>query len=124
MSDVIRSYRDLIVWQKAMDFAVQVYESTNEIPREEQFGLTTQIRRAAVSIASNIAEGRGRRSTREFLRFLAIAYGSVAEVETQLILAQRLRYMQADEVKNLLTLAAEICRLINGLRNSLRERLR
>src|SRR5436305_818343 len=115
----LKSYRDLIVWQKAMDLVVEVYRSTGSFPREETYGLTSQVRRAAVSIPSNIAEGQCRHTTKEFLNFLSIAQGSLAEVETQLQIAHRLGYLDTDGTNTLLQRAAEVGRLINGLRNSL-----
>ena len=89
----VQSYRELIVWQKAIDLVVAIYRITQSFPREEAFGLTSQLRRAAVSIPSNIAEGQGRRSAKEFQRFLDIARGSLQEVETQLLIANRLHYL-------------------------------
>src|SRR5579862_7466163 len=89
----VRNYRDLIVWQKAMDLATLVYQSTESFPQKEVFGLTNQLRRAAVSIPSNIAEGQGRNSNLDFRRFLGISRGSLQEVETQLELARRLGYL-------------------------------
>ena len=85
----VRSYRDLVVWQRAMELAQAVYELTGTWPREEIYGLTSQVRRAAVSVPSNIAEGQGRASTKEFLNYLSIAYGSLMECETQALLAER-----------------------------------
>jgi len=95
---VVRSYQDLVVWTKAMDLAQSVYEMTKTLPREEIYGLASQIRRAVVSVASNIAEGQARDSTREFLHHLSIAYGSLCEVETQLHLAHRFGYLNADSL--------------------------
>ena len=92
LAGVIRDYRDLRVWVAAMDLAQAVYVTTAGFPRGERFGLTAQVRRAAVSVASNIAEGQARDSSPDFLRFLAIAAGSLAEVRTQLLLAARLQY--------------------------------
>ncbi len=89
MTDGIRGYRDLLVWRKAMDWVERGYEATSHWPRDERFGLISQIRRAAVSVASNIAEGAARRSTGEFIQFLGISRGSLAEAETQLLLAER-----------------------------------
>src|SRR5580704_17374598 len=87
-----RNYRDLIAWQKAMDLVVVVYQLTREFPTEERYGLSQQLQRAAVSVASNIAEGQGRESAREFANFLSISHGSVREVETQILIAERLGY--------------------------------
>jgi four helix bundle protein len=115
----VRHYGELIAWQKAVDFAEEIYRATEDFPRREMFGLTNQIRRAAVSIPSNIAEGQGRRTTRDFLHFLSVAKGSLQEVETQLLIAFRLGYL--DEVRNsvLMGLSAEVGRLVNGLSKSL-----
>ena len=117
---MIRNYRDLVAWQKATDLVVAIYRVTKTFPKEEVYGLTAQLRRCAVSIPSNIAEGQGRGSDKEFGRFLQIAYGSLRELETQLIIAQRLEYLDRVEVERLLADAAEIGRLINGLMNTLR----
>ena len=119
----IASYRDLVAWQKAMDLAEAVNAATEAFPKTEDYGLTAQIRRAAVSIPSNIAEGRSRRTTREFLKGLSIAYGSVAEVETQVLLASRLKYVSSNCVADILNRTAEIGRLLNGLIHSLRAKL-
>lgn len=107
----VRNYSDLIVWQKAMDLVEAVYRV---FPKEEVYGLTAQLRRAAVSVPSNIAEGQGRRSTREFLHYLSIAHGSLRELETQLLIAARLGYCDAAEQENLTEITAEVGRLING----------
>ena len=117
-----KSYKDLIVWQKAMDLVVSVYKATQGFAREEIYGLTAQIRRAAVSIPSNIAEGQGRRSPKEFQRFLAIAYGSLQETETQLMIAHRLNYIDASKARQLLDQCAEVGRLLNGLMKSLENK--
>jgi four helix bundle protein len=109
----------LIVWQKAMDLVEDVYKSSKDFPREEIYALTSQIRRAAVSIPSNIAEGQGRRTTLDFLRHLSIAYGSLREVETQILIAGRLRYVAQTRVDDVMDLAGEVGRLLNGLMNSL-----
>ena len=93
----IKNYKDLIVWQKAMDLAAEIHRLTRSFPREELYGLTSQIRRAAVSVPSNIAEGQARQSTAEFRNFLSISQGSLAEVETQLLLAQRFQYLQPQD---------------------------
>jgi four helix bundle protein len=112
-------YRELIAWQKAMDLVVAVYQVTLEFPREEAFGLTSQLRRAAVSVPSNIAEGQGRKSTKEFLHHLSMAYGSLCEVETQIVLSERLAYLEPAKSGRVLDLAAEVGKLINGLSRSL-----
>ena len=87
------THKDLVVWQEGMDFVVDIYHVTGNFPREEIYSLTNQIRRAAVSIPSNIAEGAARKNTKEFIQFLHIALGSMAELETQIIIAERLGYM-------------------------------
>src|SRR5262249_3823706 len=94
----VRNYRDLIAWQKAMDLVEVVYGLSTSFPREELYGLTSQIRRAAVSVPSNIAEGQGRWTTGEFLQFLGVANGSLREIETQLHIALRLKYVTQDEI--------------------------
>lgn len=114
----VKSYQELIAWQKAMDLAEAVYRETRVFPREELYGLTSQLRRAVTSIASNIAEGQGR-STKDFGRFLCMAMGSKNEVETQLILAARLEYLGTKERDALLNQTAEVGRVVNGLLNSL-----
>ena len=115
----IKNYSELIAWQKAMDLVQAVYKASQGFPREELYGLTNQIRRASVSIPSNIAEGQGRRSINEFLYHLSVAYGSLREVETQVLIAGRLDYLPQAEAKRLIELAGEVGRLINGLSHSL-----
>lgn len=117
---VVQSYRQLIVWQKAMELVKSVYDLTNKFPKAETYSLTDQVRRAAVSIPSNIAEGQGRDSTREFLHHLSIAYGSLMEVETQLLIAESLNYLNENDTKLILEKTAETGRLINGLTRSLK----
>lgn len=111
--------RDLLVWQKAMDLVVNIYRLSDQFPRTELYGLRAQLLRAELSIPANIAEGRGRRSMRSFLHFLDISYGSLMESETFLTLAVRLGYVQESAVADLLTQAAEIGRILNGLMKSL-----
>lgn len=115
----MQSYRELVAWRKAMDLVARVYEATRQWPREELYGLTNQVRRAAVSIPANIAEGQGCNSPRDFSRFFAIANGSLLEVETHLLIAQRLGYASTETVEGLLQQATETGRLINGLIRSL-----
>src|SRR3954454_24389854 len=98
----VRSYRELIAWQKAMNLVENVYKTTSGFPKEEMYSLSLQLKRAAVSVASNIAEGQGRKSTREFLRHLSIAYGSLVETETQLIIGQRLQFLSEPQLNSLL----------------------
>ena len=117
-----RSYRDLVVWQKAMLLAQTCYELTRRLPREEAFGLDSQIKRAAVSIPANIAEGRGRAHTKEFLNHLSIARGSLVEVETHLLLAVQIGLINAEEIRLALDLSDEIGRMITSLRRSLIKR--
>jgi len=118
----LKHYQELIAWQKAMDLAVMAHQVSAGFPKEELFGLTLQIRRAAVSIPSNIAEGQGRNTTRDFIHFLGIAKGSLQELETQLTIADRLSFLNAGAKTKLMDLTCEVGRLIYGLRNSLMEK--
>ena len=118
----VQSYRELIVWQKSMDVVELIYRATKKFPREEIYGLTSQIRRMAVSIPSNIAEGQARKSTAEFKNFLSIAQGSKAEVETQLMIAVRLEYVTQDEATPILNLLEEISRMSTSLQQKLTTR--
>ena len=115
----VRSYKDLIVWQKSMDLVELVYQATKGFPREELYGLTNQIRRASVSIPSNIAEGQARNSTAEFRNFLSIARGSLAEVETQLLIAERLNYLDSEKLREILAVQIEVNKMTNALMNKL-----
>jgi four helix bundle protein len=115
-------YRDLVVWQKAMNLVEDVYRETARFPVEERYGLTAQMRRAAVSVPSNIAEGQGRRSSDdELVRFLQIALGSLCELETQLELSVRLHLLTAEQMNRLRPASDEVGRLINGLIRSKRQ---
>ncbi|MBU1385788.1 MAG: four helix bundle protein [Alphaproteobacteria bacterium] len=120
----VTSYRDLKVWRRALDWAEAIYEATAHWPRDERFGLVSQIRRSAVSVASNIAEGAARRSTGEFIQFVGVAQGSLAEAETQLFLAQRLGYLPANDADALLAGGDEISRMLAALSASLARRKR
>ena len=115
----VESFRDLFVWQRAIELSLAVYKLTAQFPREEIYGLTSQIRRASVSVASNIAEGQGRKSRGEFLQFLGNARGSNFEVQTQLVLAGKLGYGTADLVRECESLSIETGKMLNGLMNSL-----
>lgn len=119
----VQHYRDLTVWQKAMDLAEQCYRATRCFPKEELFGLTSQIRRAASSVPANIAEGQGRQHTKEFLNHLSIARGSLMELETHLVLSRRVELVSEESVLPLLALAEEISRMLSGLRASLERKL-
>ena len=122
MSVQINSFRDLVVWQKAMKMVEMVYAITKQFPPDERYALTSQLRRASVSVPSNIAEGYGRHSTADYVRFLQIALGSAYELETQLELSARLQFAGADEVKDALELCAEIEKMLVALSNKLRTR--
>lgn len=113
------NYSDLAVWQKAMDLVTGIYKITAAFPTEERFGLSSQARRAAVSIPSNIAEGHGRKSTAAYLNHLSIAYGSLMELETQIQVASRLNFIVAAETSALLLQTSEIGKMLNGLKKSL-----
>ena len=119
----ISSYRDLIAWQKAMDFVVGCYQAAEQFPRTEQFGLCSQLQRAAVSIPANIAEGQGREHTREFINHLSIARGSLCEAETHILIAERLGYLKPESVQPLLSMSEEIARITYGLIAALERRL-
>jgi four helix bundle protein len=118
-----RCHKDLVLWQKAMDLALEVHRATQEFPRTELFGLSMQLRRSSVSVASNIAEGSARSSTREFMHFLRIARGSLAEIQTQLDLAQRVSYLSADAFSSLDLRIDEVGRILNTVLAGLRRRL-
>jgi four helix bundle protein len=109
-----RSYKDLVAWQKSMDLVTATYRTTASFPRDELFGLTSQLRRAAVSIPSNIAEGQGRLSEKEFRHFLGQARGSLMEVETQIQIAGNLGYLKKEQTAPLLQSCAEVGRILNG----------
>lgn len=114
-----QGYRELIVWQKAMDLVEMVYKTTQYFPKEEMYGLTSQLRRAIVSVPSNIAEGQARKSAQQFAYHLSIALGSLKEAETQILIAQRLNYIPDQQTSELIAFSSEVGRLINGLYKSL-----
>ncbi|MBX9792236.1 MAG: four helix bundle protein [Pirellulales bacterium] len=116
----MRDHRKLRAFELADQLAVAVYKHTSSFPREEQFGLTSQLRRAAVSVASNTVEGCGRDSLADYIRFLDMAHGSAHEVEYQVSLAHRLGFLGAEPTKQLSALAVETCKVLNGLVRSLR----
>ncbi|HEX8128538.1 MAG TPA: four helix bundle protein [Pyrinomonadaceae bacterium] len=119
----MRPHEKLEVWGKAIDFVVTVYKMTESFPQEEKFGLTSQIRRAAVSIPSNIAEGAARQSPKEFARFLSIAQGSASELETELLIARRLNYLQEEIYLELRATLDSLGRMIIGLSQYLKRKI-
>jgi four helix bundle protein len=114
-----RNYSDLIAWQKAMDLVEEAYALSAQLPKEETYGLRAQVRRAAISVPANIAEGQGRRSPREFRRFLSIAHGSLRELETYTLLCERLRLAEPATRARLLSMSGEVGRLITSLRSAI-----
>lgn len=117
----MRDHKKLRAFELADDLALSVYRLTSQFPREEQFGLTSQLRRAAVSVASNIVEGSARNGLADYIRFLDIAYGSVREVEYQLSLAERLGFADGKKAREVIDQAEETSRVLNGLLRSLRR---
>lgn len=117
MNNSVKSYQELLVWQKGMTLVKAVYELTSEFPREESYGLTSQMRRAAVSIPSNIAEGRSRSTRKDFVQFLKIASGSLAELETQVLIAKDLGFLEDEQV--ILALLDEERRMLNSMMKKL-----
>ena len=120
-SHIGESYKDLIAWRKAMELVTEVYRVTRVFPRDELYGLTNQLRRAAVSVPSNIAEGQAHFPRKEFHHFLSHARGSLVEIETQLTIAQNLSYLNPEQTQPLLDKAAELGRVLNGLIASIKS---
>ena len=118
-AQVIRHYKDMIVWQRSIELVVECYDFTRSFPAGERFNLTSQIRRAAVSIPSNIAEGQGRSHRKELLHHISISRGSLQELETLVIIAERLGYAAAEDLKRARELCDEVGRMLAGLRRSL-----
>jgi four helix bundle protein len=119
----ISSFRELRVWQLGMDLAERIYILTDSFPKSETYGITSQIRRSAVSIPSNLAQGHGRNSTKEFLQFTAISFGSICELETQILLSYRLKYISKDDLETILALLTETSKTIRGLQKALKLKL-
>jgi len=119
---MLRTYKDLKVWRKSFNLCISVYRVTASFPPAERFGLTAQVRRATVSVPSNIAEGYARETTRDYIRHLWIARGSLAEVETQLMLSRELRMVDLPKLEALLTDVAEVERMLSALIRSLKEK--
>jgi four helix bundle protein len=111
----INSYRDLLIWQKSMNLVTEIYKATSAFPREEIYGITSQIRRSSVSIPSNIAEGYGRNSTGDYKRFLHISLGSLYELQTQIEISNRLSYIDVDSYTKLGSASNELERMMNSL---------
>jgi four helix bundle protein len=118
----VRSFHDLVVWQRSIELCVAVYEFTRTFPSDELYGLRSQLRRASVSISSNIAEGCGRRSTGEFVQFLGIARGSTAEVQTQLVIANKLGFGPKEGLVLCNSLSVEVTKMLTALMRSLQEK--
>ena len=116
---MIKSFKDLTVWKEAMNLVEMIYLQTRKFPKEEMYGLTSQIRKSTVSIPANIAEGNGRKSRKEYLQFLSIANGSIAELETHLIIAERLNFLTKETAEQLMTQLQSVARLLQALRNAL-----
>jgi len=122
MSKLFKSYRDLEVWRKAMELAKRIYQITSKFPGDERFGLTNQLRRAAVSIPSNLAEGHSRSGPGDFSRFISISMGSVAEVETQVILSSELGYLAVETSSEVLSDLDVLGKMLRGLSKSITRR--
>ncbi len=123
-SRVIKGYRDLVVWQRAMDLVTATYRLTASFPREEKYGLVQQLKRAAVSVPSNVAEGHGRDHLGDYLHHLSVANGSLMELETQLMIAGRLGYVSREVEERIVAQGAEVGRMLSGLARALRKRRR
>lgn len=117
----VTSYKDLIVWQKAIELVKEIFLLTEKFPRSELYGIISQMRRAAISIPSNIAEGYGRKSSKEYAQALSIAYGSALELETQLIIAQQLKFSDPNAFIKAVQLLDEILRMLNSLNSKIRQ---
>lgn len=115
MKNEIRNFKDLIVWQKSVNLSIHVYHLTKSFPDGERFGLTSQIRRCAVSVASNIAEGKQRSTTKDYVNFLKISRGSLAELETQLIIAEKLRFVEKTSYNNIAMEIEVISKMLNAM---------
>lgn len=115
----IKHYRDLQVWQKSMDIVVRCYRLTSTFPQEEMYGLSSQLRRAAVSIPANIAEGHGRNLTKLYLNHLSIAMGSLKELETHILIAAKLEYVTETQISNLMQDCTDLGKMMTGLTRSL-----
>ncbi|TWU28149.1 four helix bundle protein [Bythopirellula polymerisocia] len=120
---MVHSHEDLEVWKRAMDLVDSIYGITNQLPDSERFGLVSQMQRASVSVPANIAEGCGRESTKDLLRHLAIAQGSLSELRTLILITQRRNYVKKEVTTENLKLSETVARLLSGFRRSLRKKL-
>jgi four helix bundle protein len=123
-TDRIRTFKDLVVWQKAFQLTVTLYRVTRSFPADERYGMTAELRKTSRSVAYNIAEGHKRSSTAEYLRFLSIAAGSAAELETQILLARELGYLPADNADPVFALHGEVERMLDALSRKLKSKSR
>ena len=121
-SEMLKNYKELKVWQRSYNLCLEIYRITKGFPKEEKYGLTSQIRRAAVSVPNNIAEGYGRKTTQEYIRFLYVAYGSNCELETQLLLSGDLSYIDSAKLEMLLEGVGEVERMLKALIKSLERK--
>ena len=119
----INDYKDLLVWKKAMNLVVSVYNTTKQLPKDEIYGISNQMRRAAISIPSNIAEGYGRQTPKSYVQFLTIARGSAYELETQLLLCQKIHKLSLETIKGILITISEIKKMLTALINRLHQQL-
>ncbi len=117
----MKTHKDLDVWKFSIELVVKVYELTGAFPKEEKYGIIQQMRRSAVSVPSNIAEGAGRTSTKEFANFISISLGSLSELETQLIISQKLSFLNPTSFKNIINDLTQIRKMLLGLKNSLKK---
>ncbi len=120
----MNDFRELIVWQKSIELVENIYQITNSYPKEELFSLTSQIRRSAISIPSNVAEGFGRKSTLDYIHFLHIARGSLYELQTQLEISNRIKYLSENELHSMIEHCKEVEKLLNGLIKSLANKIK
>lgn len=121
---MLKNYKELQVWRRAYQLCLEIYRLTKYFPQDERYGLTSQIRRAAVSVPSNIAEGYGRKTTNEYIQALYIAYGSTCEIETQTLLVGDLKYIDKEELQKLMVDIGDVERMLKGLINSLQRKVR
>jgi four helix bundle protein len=122
LSEKLKSYKDLKVWQRSYQLCLEIYKITKGFPDEEKYGLTSQLRRAAVSVPSNISEGYGRKTTPEYIQFLYIAYGSTCEIETQILLSGDLNYISTGKLEMLIEGIKEVERMLKALIKSLEKK--